>query len=75
VRGGEICLWSEQSDENNMDVMLWPRSSAAAEVLWSRNNKDSTSALGRLTDMRFRLVKRGIHAEPLQPLVCAQNPS
>jgi len=75
IKGGEICLWSEQSDENNLEVMLWQRSSAAAEVLWSGSNKDESTAIGRLTDMRFRLVKRGIRAEPLQPLFCAQNPS
>jgi len=77
VKGGEICLWSEQSDPENMDRMLWPRSSAAAEVLWSGQDgsRQATDAVGRMFDIRFRLVKRGIHAEPIQPLFCARNPS
>lgn len=66
----------EQSDNINMDVMLWPRSSAAAEAMWSGNNKATSGngATGRMTDMRFRLVKRGIQAEPITPLFCAKNP-
>ncbi|KAF9116850.1 hypothetical protein BGX27_009731 [Mortierella sp. AM989] len=45
VLGGEALLWSEQVDDTNLDVKLWPRASAAAEVLWSGNSEDSTTRL------------------------------
>lgn len=35
VLGGEVHLWAEQTDPVNLDDMLWPRASAAGEVLWS----------------------------------------
>lgn len=35
VLGAEIHLWSELTDAVNLDGKLWPRTSAAAEVLWS----------------------------------------
>ncbi|RKP35360.1 glycoside hydrolase superfamily [Dimargaris cristalligena] len=79
VIGGDVCLWAEQTDTNNLDNVLWPRAAAAAEVLWSgkeANGKPLTvkDALVRIQDQRFRLVARGIKAEPLQPLWCARNP-
>ncbi|ORX89327.1 glycoside hydrolase family 20 protein [Basidiobolus meristosporus CBS 931.73] len=80
VWGGEVMLWSEQADFTNLDKYLWPRSSAAAEVLWSGskdqkgNARSLLDAQARLHEMRFRLTRRGIMAEPLQPLWCARNP-
>ncbi|KAG2190501.1 hypothetical protein INT47_005726, partial [Mucor saturninus] len=80
VLGGEVALWSEQTDETTLDARLWPRTSAAAEVMWSgrndENNKkrDIGDAMPRIFDWRYRLLKRGINAEVLQPLWCGQNP-
>ncbi|CAG8650212.1 11291_t:CDS:2 [Ambispora leptoticha] len=80
VIGGEVLLWSEQADRTNLEVLLWPRSSAAAEVLWSgpydtskKIRTPDRDALARLTDWRFRMVERGVNAEPLQPLWCART--
>jgi hexosaminidase len=79
VLGGEVALWSEQADEMVLDAKLWPRTSAAAEVLWS-GNKDSegrkkyAEATDRLNEWRYRMVGRGIRAEPIQPLWCMFNP-
>lgn len=51
-----------------------PRTAAAAEVLWSGryddkgHKRDLGNAMLRIFDWRYRLVKRGIQAEALQPL-------
>ncbi|CAG8778411.1 18963_t:CDS:2, partial [Racocetra fulgida] len=75
IIGGEVQLWSEQADPTNLETLLWPRSSAAAEVLWSgpydtskKIRTPDKDALARLTDWRFRMVERGVNAVPLQPL-------
>lgn len=78
VIGGEVALWSEQADETVLDARLWPRSSAMAEALWSGNRDRSgkkryAEATDRLNDWRYRMVGRGIRAEPLQPLWCRKN--
>ncbi|KZW01509.1 glycoside hydrolase family 20 protein [Exidia glandulosa HHB12029] len=76
VLGGQTCLWSEQSDPANLDSIVWPRTAALAEVLWSPENllHNSSSALARLHDIRYRMVQRGIRAIALQPHWCAVRP-
>ncbi|RUS18181.1 glycoside hydrolase superfamily, partial [Endogone sp. FLAS-F59071] len=80
VLGGEVALWSEQADWTNLDSRLWPRAAAAAEVLWSGNfdadgvKRTLANAQPRMMDWRYRLVARGILADPIQPLWCAKNP-
>ncbi|KAJ2522253.1 Glucosamine-6-phosphate isomerase (Glucosamine-6-phosphate deaminase) (GNPDA) (GlcN6P deaminase) [Coemansia sp. RSA 2049] len=80
VVGAEVALWSEQSDETSIDNYLWPRVSAMAETSWagkvdsSGHVRTTAEVAQRLHDQRFRLVGRGIMAEPLQPLWCARNP-
>jgi len=65
VVGGEIHLWSEQTDAHNIDRMLWPRASAAGtipfllklisgEILWS-GRTDSNGVNRTLTDAAVRL--------------------
>ncbi|KAG8391351.1 hypothetical protein BUALT_Bualt01G0178800 [Buddleja alternifolia] len=79
VLGGEVALWSEQADSTVMDSRIWPRASAMAETLWS-GNRDETGkkryaeATDRLNEWRYRMVSRGIGAEPIQPLWCIRNP-
>lgn len=79
VLGGEVALWSEQADPTVLDSRLWPRTSAMAEALWS-GNRDETGkkryaeATDRLNEWRHRMVRRGIGAEPIQPLWCVRNP-
>ncbi|KAI8878124.1 glycoside hydrolase family 20 protein [Backusella circina FSU 941] len=80
ILGGEVGLWSEQTDENSLDNRLWPRAAAAGEVLWSgrydNDNYKRTAgdAMPRFFDWRYRLVSRGIKAAAVQPLWCASNP-
>lgn len=78
VLGGEVCLWTEQVDENILDARLWPRSSALGERLWSDPDTESHYAISKETFKRFsifrnRLVQLGIKAEPIFPKYCAQN--
>ncbi|PVU98611.1 hypothetical protein BB559_001410 [Furculomyces boomerangus] len=81
VLGGEVNLWSEQSDDVIVDKMLWPRAAAAGELYWKGpvdENADMSeaveSASPRINEFRFRLLGRGINAEPTQPLWCVRNP-
>ncbi|KAL8555547.1 hypothetical protein ACS0TY_003380 [Phlomoides rotata] len=79
VMGGEVALWSEQADGTVMDGRIWPRASAMGEALWS-GNRDETGkkryaeATDRLNEWRYKMVSRGIGAEPIQPLWCVKNP-
>ncbi|GMN64124.1 hypothetical protein TIFTF001_033198 [Ficus carica] len=79
VLGGEVALWSEQADGTVLDSRVWPRASALAETLWSGNRDESgkkryAEATDRLNEWRSRMVKRGVGAEPIQPLWCVRNP-
>ncbi|XP_057807586.1 beta-hexosaminidase 2-like [Salvia miltiorrhiza] len=79
VIGGEVALWSEQADSTVVDQRIWPRASAMAETLWSGNRdgagrKRFAEAVDRLNEWRYRMVARGIRAEPIQPLWCVKNP-
>ncbi|KAI5818330.1 glycoside hydrolase superfamily [Pyronema omphalodes] len=79
VLGGEVHIWSEQIDAESLDVTLWPRGSAAAEVLWSGRqdasgkNRTFADASPRLGEFRERLVARGVKAQPVMQLWCHQN--
>ncbi len=79
VLGGEVHMWSEQTDPINLDDMVWPRASAAGEVLWSGakdargQNRSLVEASPRLAEMRERMVQRGIGAGPVQMVFCTQN--
>ena len=76
VLGGECHIWAEQTDPVNLDRNVWPRAAAAAEVLWSGakdemgRNRSQVEAAPRLSEMRERLVARGVGAEPVQMVFC-----
>lgn len=76
--GGEVHIWSEQTDPVNLDDMVWPRASAAAEVLWSGRqdeagqNRSQITAAPRLAEMRERMLLRGVRAGPVQMVFCTQ---
>ncbi|KAH8591375.1 beta-hexosaminidase beta chain [Bisporella sp. PMI_857] len=79
VLGGEVHMWSEQTDPVNLDQMVWPRAAAAGEVLWSGrqdasgNNRSQVEASPRLSEWRERMVIRGIGAGPVQMVYCTQG--
>lgn len=76
VIGGEVHMWGEQTDVINLEPMLWPRAAAAAEVLWSGakdgegQNRSQIEASPRLSDLRERLVAKGVRAEPVRMPYC-----
>ncbi|KAF2032086.1 hypothetical protein EK21DRAFT_61747 [Setomelanomma holmii] len=79
VIGGEAHMWAEQTDPVNVDRMVWPRGSAVAEILWSGakdeqgRNRSQIDAAPRLSEMRERLVLKGIGAEPIQMPYCTME--
>ncbi|KAI4202922.1 MAG: hypothetical protein LQ346_001895 [Caloplaca aetnensis] len=76
VLGGEVHMFSEQTDPTNFDAVVWPRAAAAAEVLWSGakdemgRNRSLVDAGGRLGLWRERLVARRTGAGPVQMVFC-----
>lgn len=79
VLGGEVHIWAEQTDPVNFDDVVWPRASAAGEVLWSGpkdahgRNRSQVEASPRLSEWRERMVRRGVRAGPIQPVFCTQG--
>lgn len=61
---GQASLWSEQASPEVVDAFIWPRAAAVSEVWWlgeqGINGKglNATSALARLHDFRYRLVRQ-----------------
>jgi hexosaminidase len=56
-----------------------PRAAAAAEVFWTGGaladgERSVGEALPRLHDWRYRALRRGVQAAPLQPYWCALRP-
>lgn len=35
VLGGQACLWAEQTDETNIEGVIWPRAAAVADLFWT----------------------------------------
>ncbi|KAI9888472.1 MAG: N-acetyl-glucosamine-6-phosphate deacetylase [Vezdaea aestivalis] len=80
VIGGETHLWTELTDSSNLDVTIWPRAAAVAEVLWSGpknpntgENRSQIEASPRLAEFRERLVSRGVSAGVVQMPFCTQG--
>jgi hexosaminidase len=80
VLGGEVAVWSETIDPANLDTLVWPRASAAGEVLWSGRvdpqtgqNRSQIDATPRLNEFRERMVLRGVRSSPVQFTFCTQG--
>lgn len=63
----------------NIILQVWPRASAAGEVLWSGakdasgQNRSTVTASPRFAEMRERLIARGIRADTSFQPYCTQN--
>ena len=78
--GGEAASWTESIDEAVIDSVLWPRSSALGEVLWSGRidpdtgkNRSQIDAAPRLAEFRERMVARGVGSAPVHMPFCTQG--
>lgn len=75
--GGEVAVWTESIDPQTLDSIIWPRASAAGEVLWSGRtdasgqNRSQITALPRLIEMRERMVARGVRAAAITQQWCS----
>ena len=73
IEGGEVHMWTEQTDAVNLDGRVWPRAASAAEVLWSgpRANGTIEAASLRLGEWRERVViDHGVAAGVVQMVWC-----
>lgn len=66
VIGGEVHLWGELTDTVNLDGMLWPRTAAAAGLLWQGKGEIGEETTRALAEMRERLVLKGIRSGMVQ---------
>ncbi|KAK6381997.1 Glucosamine-6-phosphate isomerase (Glucosamine-6-phosphate deaminase) (GNPDA) (GlcN6P deaminase) [Exophiala oligosperma] len=76
VEGGEVLMWSEQTDSFDLDSKLWPRVASAAEVLWSGTRQDELmeDATRRLGEWRERgIIDLGINMTPVAMTWCLMN--
>ena len=68
VIGGEVALWGEFVDDQNIISSLYPRACAAGERLWSAETvTDQDAAQDRLLIQRCRLLNRGFSSAPVLP--------
>jgi len=77
VIGGEVSLWGEEINENNLISKGWPRSCAFGERMWSDRKQTTGHAAIRDAGLRLnraycKLEARGIHASPVSPGSCYQ---
>lgn len=73
IEGGEVHLWTEQTDPVDLDQKLWPRAAAAAEVMWSgpRNASLIEDASKRLAEWRERaVIDYGVRSGVVQMTFC-----
>jgi hexosaminidase len=88
VVGGEICLWGEQTDPQNLEQKLWQRAAAVSERLWAPAEALAgcqmpvdlplsgcwKTAQDRLRTLEVRLRAAGFGIAPSQPLYCTLAP-
>ncbi|RKP08074.1 N-acetylhexosaminidase [Thamnocephalis sphaerospora] len=81
VAGGEVTMWTEKTDTVNLDIKVWPRAAAAAEVLWSGRRdvsgreRTTHAAHPRIHRFRRRLLALGLRPDMVNMLWCEKNPA
>ena len=77
IEGGEVHIWSEETDSVTLDERAWPRAAAAAEVMWkgARQEYQIKEASGRLAQWRERIVIQGVQAGTAGEIYCFMGES
>lgn len=81
ILGGEVSMWGELVDSNTVEAVIWPRTAAIAERLWSPEDvRDPRDMYRRLQIESLRLEELGIAhiSEPqkmLRNLAGTTNPT
>ncbi|KAI1333290.1 glycoside hydrolase family 20 protein [Xylariaceae sp. FL0255] len=79
VIGAEVAGWTESIDNASIDDILWPRTSAMGEVLWSGRtdatgqNRSQVDAAPRLAEFREHMVARGVGSAIVHMPFCTQG--
>lgn len=68
--GQEAPIWAETSDSASLDIRVWPRAAAMAEVVWSEPTTSWKEAESRFYIQRERLINGGINADSVAPEWC-----
>jgi hexosaminidase len=66
VLGSEGCMWSEGTPQDKIDLQVFPRMTALAEVLWSERKEHFKGFLGRLKGHQARLEADGVKFGPAE---------
>ena len=71
IVGGEVAMWGEHIDENNIESIVYPRAASVGERLWSEKSvTDVDDAKDRLNIHRCRLIERGVRSSAIEPGYC-----
>lgn len=76
ILGGHGSIWAEHVDSTNFFARVWPRMSAAAEVLWSGSPNVASQYLVQARLVRFRcwmVQQYDIPASPIAPDYCSEH--
>lgn len=64
--GGEVDMWGEGIDDTNFEPFVFPKTSAAAEPMWSSIVRPPAAEV-RLASHRCKVVAAGVRASPIGP--------
>lgn len=74
VLGGEVAMWGEHVDENNIESIIYPRANSVGERLWSPATVNSSDeAKSRFNLQRCRMIQRGVRSSAIEPGYCSKS--
>ena len=85
ILGGQASMWAANADAVNLEAVVWPKTCAVAERLWSaplnrtglgpaRGWTPASDVKGRLTSQACRMQQRGIGSGPYGEGYCCPRP-